>query len=332
MKKYFKKGLVLFVCLSFLFSANGCGQEPAPITKSSFKLNTVVTITIYDSDDTALLDEAMNLCDYYENLFSRTRDGSEIYRVNHGTLTEVSDSTAQLLEIALSYSKASNGRFDPTIGAVSSLWDFHAEDPVLPDETQLNLALPKVDYQKVHLAGNQITLEDKGIILDLGAVAKGYIADRIKEYLVQKGVTSAVIDLGGNILCIDSRPDGSPFRVGIRKPFSEDAKTSVESLEITDRSVVTSGIYERSFELDGILYHHLLDPDTGYPCNNQLASVTIISDHSVDGDALSTTCYLLGLEEGLKFVNAQENVQAIFITKDNELYYSDSLSGAISAQ
>ena len=327
MRRKFFIGLVfLFATAAFLGS---CKRTPDPITKTSFKLNTVVTITLYDSQDVSLLEEAMALCDYYEMLFSRTREGSEIYQVNQGTRSQISDPTAELLSIALSYAELSGGRLDPTIGAVSSLWDFHAEEPVLPDAAQLTAALPMVGYEKVSLSDHTVTLAEPGMRLDLGAIAKGYIADRIKDYLVEHKVTSAIIDLGGNVLCIGSRPDGSPFQIGVRQPFADNAVASVASLEIRDRSVVTSGIYERCFELDGVLYHHLLDPKTGFPCSNELASVTIISDCSVDGDALSTTCYLLGLEKGLEFISARDDAQAIFITKDNEIFYSDSFDSAI---
>lgn len=321
--KYTKTRILIpALCLIFPVLYFSHSPKTEPITKTSFKLNTVVTITIYDSDNTALLDEAFALCDYYENLFSRTRNGSEIYQLNQGTLTEVSDETIQLLQTALSYSDASGGRFDPTIGAVSSLWNFHAEKPALPDEKALQNALSLVDYKNIQIHDNTVSFAKKGVLLDLGSIAKGYIADRIKEFLVEQGVTSAILDLGGNILCIGSKPDGAPFQVGIRQPFS-DEPTTVETLEITDRSVVTSGIYERNFELDGKLYHHLLDPKTGYPCNNELASVTIISEKSADGDALSTSCYLLGLEKGMELIGKYENVEAIFVTKENEIYYSD---------
>jgi len=303
---------------------SGCQPAPAPITKSAFKFNTIVTLTIYDSQDTALLDHALQLCEDYENLFSRTRENSELYQLNQGTLQVVSDETIELLNIALSYSQASGGRFDPTIGAVSSLWNFHAEKPVLPSETQIDQALEAVNYQHISLSGNQVSFQKENIQLDLGAVVKGFAADKIKAYFIEQGVKSAVINLGGNILCVGSAPDDLPFSVQIQQPFSQAPSVTIPDLQIQNRSVVTSGIYERCFELDGILYHHLLDPATGFPCENELASVTIISDHSVDGDALSTTCYLLGLEKGLDFINQRKNVQAIFITKNQELYYSDN--------
>ena len=303
------------------FSMTGCKKTTDPITKTSFKLNTVVTITIYDSSDVSLLDNALALCDTYENLFSRTRETSELYQINQGLKRELSPETEELLEIALSYNRLSNGLFEPSIGPVSSLWDFHAEDPKVPEDALIQAALPLVNAEKIRLSNHTITM-DTGMMLDLGAISKGYIADRIKEYLIEQGVKSAVIDLGGNVLCIGSRPDGTPFQIGIRQPF-QDTNTAAAVLSITDQSVVTSGIYERCFEENGVLYHHLLDPGTGYPCDNELASVTILSDHSVDGDALSTSCFLMGMEQGMELIDSLPDVYAIFITREGELTYSE---------
>lgn len=309
--------LLLLLCLSLA----GCRKAPDPITKTSFKLNTVVTVTIYDSSDVSLLDHALELCDYYENLFSRTRETSEIYQINQRTKNQLSPETEELLETALSYSRMSGGLFDPSIGPVSSLWDFHAEQPDVPENAKIQAALPLVNAEKVCISDHTVTM-DEGMLLDLGAVSKGYIADRIKDYLVEQGVKSAVIDLGGNVLCIGNRPDGTPFRIGIRQPF-EDTSTAAAVFSITDQSVVTSGIYERCFTKDGILYHHLLDPGTGYPCENELASVTIISDHSVDGDALSTCCFLMGTQKGMELIDSLPDVRAVFITREGELLYSE---------
>lgn len=322
---HFRYLFFTFFLLMLLFSG-GCKRTIEPITRTSFRLDTVVTITIYDSEDTSLLDGAMELCNYYENLLSRTRETSEIYQMNHGTRQEISDETAALLALALSYSEKTDGLFDPTIGPISSLWDFHAEDPKAPQDELIQKALPLVDYRNVTLSGNTVTFRKKGMMLDLGGIAKGYIADRIKDYLTEQGVTSAIINLGGNVLCIGSRPDGTPFQVGIQQPFEEGSSTDITPLQIRDQSVVTSGIYQRYFEADGIFYHHILDPKTGFPCENELASVTIICDQSADGDTLSTSCFLMGLEKGLAYVNDLEDVQAVFITKEGEVFYSDDFS------
>lgn len=312
-------------CILCLFLPGSCKRATEPITRTSFKLDTVITITIYDSEDTSLLDGAMELCDYYENLLSRTREVSEIYQLNQGTRQEVSEDTAALLALARSYSEKTGGLFDPTIGPVSSLWDFHAKEPKAPEKEQIRAALSLVDYRDMTLSGNTVTFRKEGMMLDLGGIAKGYIADRIKDYLLEQNVKSAVINLGGNVLCIGGRPDGTPFQIGIQQPFEENS-TEIPPLAIRDQAVVTSGIYQRYFEENGIFYHHILDPETGYPCDNELVSVTIICDRSADGDALSTSCFLMGLEKGIEFVNQSENVQAVFITKKGEVFYSDGFS------
>ena len=195
------------------------------------------------------------------------------------------------------------------------MWDFVSDEKIVPDDAALKNALPLVNYENVTLEGDQIRFAKDGMGLDFGAIAKGYIADQIKEFLISKGVESAIIDLGGNTLCIGEKPDGSPFHIGIQKPFAERSET-IAALEINDKSVVSSGIYERYFEKDGNFYHHILNPKTGYPYDNSLISVTIISDKSVDGDGLSTTCFALGLEKGMELINSLPDVQAVFITDD----------------
>lgn len=179
-----------------------------------------------------------------------------------------------------------------------------------------------VNYEDVTIEGNKLTFAKEGMGLDLGAIAKGYIADKMKEFLVSKGVKSATINLGGNVLCIGKKTDNTPFRIGIQKPFADRSET-IAILDIEDKSVVSSGIYERYFEKDGTFYHHILNPDTGYPYDNHLVSVTIISDQSMDGDGLSTSCFALGLEKGMELINSLPDVHAVFITDDYQLHYSD---------
>lgn len=346
-KKVFRPALLFFTFL-FLTSAHlsGCGNaspensqikdsdssKPASdkqgsnkqVSKTSFFLSTVVTITLCGTEDDSLIEECFSLCDKYEKTLSRTLEGSEIYALNHRTASTVSEETLSLIEIGLKYSALSDGALDIAIGSCSSLWDFTAETPSLPDKAALSEALAHVGYEKLSLNGNTVSFSDDQTLIDLGAIAKGYIADRLKDFLVENGVTSAIIDLGGNVLCIGDKPDGSPFRIGIQKPFDPQG-TPMLVVPVSDRSVVTSGIYERYFEEDGKLYHHILDPATGYPCENNLLSVTILSEHSVDGDALSTACFSLGLEEGTDLIDSLDEIYAIFITDDYEVHYSEGL-------
>ena len=348
----------VLVCPMLLFT--GCenitdadtsitGNEPISI--SSIKLNTAVQITIYDSQDKALLDDCLALCDKYELVFSRTNEKSELYKLNHRKDTSdkdpnadgqttpypvsgtadtwhISEDLASLLSQGLSITRESDGAFDIAIAPLTSLWDFTAEDPKVPDDAAIQKALPLCSSDGVTIDGQDITLPSDDIQFDVGAIAKGYIADRMKDLLVKKGVKSAIINLGGNVLCIGSKPDGTPFKVGIQKPFADRNDTEAV-MDITGKSVVSSGIYERCFKQGGKLYHHILNPPTGYPYDNGLISVTIISDQSVDGDALSTTCFALGLEDGLKFAE-KKGVQAVFITEDYELHYTDGFQDEIN--
>ena len=348
----------VLVCPMLLFT--GCGNITdadtsttgnEPISISSIKLNTAVQITIYDSQDKALLDDCLALCDKYELVFSRTNEKSELYKLNHRKDTSdkdpnadgqttpypvsgtadtwhISEDLAALLSEGLDITRESDGAFDIAIAPLTSLWDFTAEDPKVPDDAAIQKVLPLCSSDGVTIDGQDITLPFDDIQFDVGAIAKGYIADRLKDFLVKKGVNSAIINLGGNVLCIGSKPDGTPFKVGIQKPFADRNETEAV-MDITGKSVVSSGIYERCFKQGGKLYHHILNPQTGYPYENGLISVTIISDQSVDGDALSTTCFALGLEDGLKFAE-KKGVQAVFITEDYELHYTDGFQDEIN--
>ena len=182
-------------------------------------------------------------------------------------------------------------------------------------------AVSHVDYSKVDINGNTITLKDPKAGIDLGAIAKGYIADQVKTYLKRQGVKHAIINLGGNVDVIGTKPDGSKYNIGIQKPFDESGE-AITSVKLKDQTVVTSGIYERYFKKNGKLYHHILDPRTGYPCENNLYSVSIITDSSTKADALSTTCFLLGYKKGMKLIEQMDGVDAIFITDDEKIHKS----------
>lgn len=310
-----------------------------PVSATAIKLNTAVTVTIYDSQDRELLTECMNLCDKYEKIFSRTASDSELYQLNHRELTpvagtedtfQVSNPLAELIRKGLYYSELSEGAFDIAIEPLTSLWDFTAEDPQVPEDRLIQEALTKCDYHNVSVSdNNEVILKTEDTAIELGAIAKGYIADRLKDYLISQGVKSAIINLGGNVLCIGGKPDDSSFKIGIQKPFADRSET-IAVMDIKDKSVVSSGVYERCFEQDGTLYHHLLNPRTGYPYDNGLIAVTIISDESVDGDALSTTCFALGLEDGMKLAESLDNVQAFFVTSDYEIHYTKDFQKEIT--
>lgn len=319
------KTMILIAGLAAML-LSGCQRNIEPISKSGFMLNTFVTVTIYDKDDPKILEGCLELCRSYENIFSKTLKGSEVYKLNHRSSDQqtvtVSDDVKALISEAQIYSERSNGGFDVTIEPLSSLWNFTAESPVIPSENDIKEAVLKVNYKNLKLEGNDLTFLSPDTTIDFGGVAKGYIADRLKDYLLEQGVKSAIINLGGNVLCVGEKPDGTPFKIGLQKPFADRSET-IETLNIKDMSVVSSGVYERHFIKDGVNYHHLLNPRDGYPFQNGLVSVTILSDISADGDGMTTACFSLGLDEGLKLVNSLDGIYGIFITDDYEVYYSD---------
>lgn len=307
-----------------ILGMTGCSEfSQKPLTYTGIALDTVINIQIYDSHDEELISHCQKLCEEYEAKFSRTIETSEIAQINAagGAPVEVSQDTVTLIKKGIYYCEMSDGAFDITIGSVTSLWDFKAEDPSPPSPEALAEAVNHVNYRKILIDGNTIRLLDPAAKLDLGAIAKGYIADRIKEYLKEEGVKHALIDLGGNILAVGGKLDGTPFNIGVRKPFAESSEP-ITSIRIKNKSVVTSGTYQRYFEKDDTLYHHILSSSSGRPCNNGLNSVTIITDSSLTADALSTTCFLLGPDAGMNLVNQLDNVDAVFINTDNELSFS----------
>lgn len=323
MKKY--KLLCILMCI-ICFTFSGCSKNTTPVSKSGIYFDTVITITLYDTRQYDLLDECLLLAEKYENLFSKTVETSDIYKINHsnGASVTVDDETFYLLEKALSYAKLTDGAIDPTILPLSDLWNFGENDQV-PDKDSILQALSHVGYENVILdkENSCVTLKDKNAGIDLGFIAKGYIADKMKEFLLSKGVTSAIINLGGNVLTLGTKPDGSTYTLGIQAPFDMNSAASALTVKIKDKSLVTSGVYERYFYQEDVLYHHILSTKTGYPVNNGLWSVTILSDSSMEGDAYSTICMCLGLDDALTLIETTDNIEAMFITEDMEIIYSN---------
>lgn len=242
---------------------------------------------------------------------------------------KVSEDVFPLIKMAADYSAVSKSGFDYTIGPVTDLWRIGFDDARVPEREEIQEVLPLVNHTWVELntETNEVFLQEAGMKIDLGAIAKGYIADEVKELFIENGVTTAIIDLGGNVVVMGDSPtrDSGGFNVGVQDPF-DSRGTYVAAINLRNQSIVTSGVYERYIEQDGVMYHHLMNPVTGYPFENELASVTIISEDSIDGDALSTVAFGFGLVEGLEYVNNYRNVEGVFITKNREVYTTDGLS------
>ncbi|MDE6202263.1 MAG: FAD:protein FMN transferase, partial [Lachnospiraceae bacterium] len=303
--KFIKKYVLFFILSCFTILA-GCSTPfpREPLSQTGFYFDTVITVTVYDHGSEELLDQCMELASYYENLLSPYIEGSDIWNVNHnnGSFVTVDEETLSLLKTALSYAELSDGLVDPSIGTLSQLWNFGSDNQkIVPEKKQIDEALAYVDYGALEIRNGQVMITKPGVQIDLGFIAKGFIGDRMKEFLSSKGVASALINLGGNVVILGSKPDGSPFRIGIQEPFAPSGICAL-TLDLSDISAVSSGNYERYFEKDGILYHHILSTETGYPAQSSLTQVTILSPSSVDGDALSTLCYILGYEKAVQLL------------------------------
>ena len=309
----------LLLALVIALSLTGCSAEQMEKQSAvGFYLDTVIMLTAY-VDDAKVLNDALEECGRYERMLSRTIEGSDVWRVNHaeGKSVEVSDETVEILRTARQVSELSGGAFDVSIAPVSTMWDFTSGATVLPDAGAIAEAAMKIDYSRIEIDGNRVTLPE-GMMIDLGGIAKGYIADAVKGYLEDRGVKSAVLSFGGNVVTIGLKPDGSSWKVGIQdidKPTGEYMLVA----QNFGGSTVTSGIYERGFELDGKYYHHILDTKTGWPVENELASVTIFSDSSMWGDALATAAFALGTEQGTALIEGLEGIEAVFIARDRSV-------------
>lgn len=327
-----KRILPLLLSLLLLLPLFACREKE--VTKQSravFYFDTVTTITVYTNDD-RLLDDAEQECLRYERLLSKTVEGSDVWNINHanGRRTPVSEETRALITMALGYSRQSDGRFDITVEPCVSLWDFTGENMgVLPDPDALAAAAEKVDWTQVDVNEEGVLLP-AGMSIDLGAIAKGYISDRIAEFLMSRGVKSGFLNVGGNVRTIGSKPDGSPWRIGIQDPEGIRDQSVVGVVSLSADSVVTSGIYERGFTVDGTCYHHILDPNTGWPVQNELAGISIVTQSACTADALSTTVFAMGLEEGYAFIESLAGVEAIFVTRDRELFWTSGLNDRFS--
>ena len=319
--------IVVFVVMLCVLILMGCGLSSwgEPLTATDFYFDTVISVTLYEGGSEELLNQCMELAGYYEDLLSTTVEGSDVWKLNHsmGEAVSVDEDTLIVLNTALSYARISDGLVDPSIGGLSSLWNFGSgNEEIIPNEQDIAGALSHVDYNAIVIEGSQVTVTDPEMQIDLGFIAKGFIGDKMKELLSSKGVTSALINLGGNVVTLGNRPDGTTFRIGIQKPFAGVGSTAL-TLDISDISVVSSGNYERYFEKDGRLYHHILSTKTGYPAESGLSQVTILSSHSIDGDALSTLCFILGYEKAAQLLENYPDIQAVFITEDGEILYAN---------
>ena len=330
-KQTIKLSLIFVIIATVIITQTACKntKDVEPVSKEGFYLDTVCKISIYDMDGDldkekaeAAIDKAYKRCRELENTLSNTIESSEVSQINSagGKWVTVGKDTLKVVKAGVKYGELSNGDFDITIGSVSGLWDFQSENPVVPEQSKITEALKHVNYKNIQFDGNKIRLADPQAKLDLGGIAKGYVADELTTLLEKEGVTSAVINLGGNISTIGGKPDGSPFIIGIEKPYTD--RTEIIGTTTADnQTVVTSGIYERQFQQNGKIYHHVLSSKTGYPVETQLEAVSLVAKkgRSMDIDAMSTICLMKGVDGGKAFIKKQKGVEAVFSAQGKEV-------------
>ena len=296
---------------------------------NQFLMGTSVNLSVYGYEDASILDRAFEHIQFLEDTLSLNQSNTLLETVNQNAGLEAIPVTAHLFDVVekgLYYSDLTDGSFDITIGPLVKLWNIGFPEARVPSASEIEAVLPLIDYSKIQLddTTQSVFLQDVGMQLDLGGIAKGYAADQIVELFKESGVAHALIDLGGNLYTLGTKPDGSLWKVGVQDPFKPRGEI-IGYMEVADKSIVTSGIYERFLDDNGKTYHHILDPSSGYPFENEIAGVTIVSDTSIDGDALSTSVFSKGVADGMAFINTLEGVDALFITKDREVYMTDGL-------
>lgn len=347
MKKFNLKFILAFLLSCSLIISQGCTlhneggkktDDLEPVTMDGFFLDTVCSISIYDKGEAGreIISQSFSKIQDYENQLSKTKEKSDISLINngHSQWVQVHPETAEIIKKGVFYSRLSRGVFDISCGGLTDLWDFHIADDVthkggtVPEIEQIQEELAHVDYNniKINEAKSSVKITDSKTKINLGGIAKGYIADKIADHVEGLGSKSAVINLGGNIVLVGGKYNGKTeenFKIGVKDPLSTNGEL-LGYVEGKNLSVVTSGTYERYFIVNGKKYHHILDTNSGMPCETDLIQVTIISPRgkSADSDAISTICLALGEKKGIDFIdkiNSNENsnvYMAIFFNKD----------------
>lgn len=321
---------IIIICSYFFIISN---KKEKSYSSTYYNLGTINEITLYNikkNEGDRILKKCESILTDIDSKMSCQISTSEISKINKNagrSYVKVSDNTYYVIKESINFSKISNDTFDISIGPIIDLWSIGTDNAKLPSNKEISNKLSLVNYKNILFddKNKSIKLVNKNMKIDLGGIAKGYAADKICDYLKNdENLENALINLGGNIYVLGNKENNKPFSIGIQDP-TKPRGNSIGNIKVSNQSVVTSGIYERYFEKNNKIYHHMLNPHTGYPFDNNLSSVTIISNKSMTGDALSTTVFGLGIEKGLKLIQNLDNVDAIFITKDKKIYLSNNL-------
>ncbi len=317
MKKFLS--LILLPAI-FLCGCSKSSDEPS--TLSFFAMDTTMEFNIYG--DESITKDAQSVITDLEKKVSVTNSDSEIYQINKNGSGTLTGNANELMQEALNMCKLTDGALDISIYPIVRAWGFTTGKYQVPDDATIQNLLSMVDYTRIQYdksTGNVMIPE--GMTIDLGSIAKGYAGQQAAQLLRNKGVTSAILNLGGNVQTVGSKPDGSPWQVAVKSPSGDNEPMMVLSIE--DQAVVTSGGYERYFEQNGHTYWHIMDPTTGKPADSGLLSVTVVGDDGGICDGLTTSLFVMGLEKGAELWSENEGFEAIFVTDSNEVYITEGL-------
>lgn len=328
--------LCAFISLIFV----GCNPKSLePVSRETYLMGTIVKISVYGKDAPKAIEASLDRISDIENKMSVNIASSEVSKINKNAgivPVKVSKDTLDVIKASLIYSKKTKGSFDITVEPLVALWGIGTDKARIPSKEEIDNCLKLINYNDVIInpKDSTVMLKKKGQSIDLGAIAKGYTADELKKVLLKYDIKSAYVSLGGNLYVLGNKPNKtllsmnkqSPWNIGIQNPL-EPRGANLGIIHVSDKSIVTSGNYERFFEKNGKRYHHIFDTKTGYPAEKGLISVSIISDKSIDGDALSTSVYTLGLDEGMKLIESLNGVDAVFVTKDKNVYITSGIKG-----
>lgn len=328
-----KRIVFIMFILSLSCFAAACGASPTAeneVEAEDFALDTIINQVVYGEKAQAAADAVSAEIKALDDLWSVESATGDTVKLNSHAgegYVDLDPKTVTLLQEAQKISDYSDGAaFDITVAPIVNAWGVCSDDPRVPQQEEIASLLPLVNYEDVLIdaAANKAALRQEGQMIDLGGIAKGYIGDLAIERYKEYGVTSAFINLGGNVVVLGNKPDGTPWKVGIQDPRGE-VSDIIGYVEVSDQAVVTSGDYQRYFTEDGKRYCHIIDPRTGYPIDNGLMSVTVIAASSADADGLAKAI-VLGLDEGMALIEKTDGAEAVFITAEKEIYVTSGLS------
>lgn len=317
-----------FLKLLFLICIFAGCSKPIP-SQSEFALDTVCTITLYEHGRPQIYRAIFDRLLEIEQRMSVHLEGTDVDRINKSAGVEpvkVNNDVFMLIERAVYFAELSGGAFDPSVGPLVSLWNIGGDNERVPSPSEIESVLPLINWRDIELdsVNKTVFLKKPGMALDLGGIAKGYAADEAASIIKNAKIPRAIVDLGGNIITIGTKPDRTPWRIGIQNPV-DDRGAYIGIVQIREKTAVTSGVYERFFIEDDVRYHHIFSTVDGYPAENGLLSVTIITGCSADADALSTAVFVLGFEKGMELVNSLEGVDVIFVFEDRSVRISGGI-------